>query len=91
MLMSPARSDGVLRASCPVQFGARLVACGAPAAIALAGDLADGATRSFARALMASIARGEPLVQAVARGHRAALSGHPADWLQPALLVGEHA
>jgi hypothetical protein len=75
-------------------FAARLVAGGVPAVIAMAGDIADTASRVFTRALTYALSLGVPLGKAVLWGRRAAFFQRPGfwstDWALPTVFLAEH-
>lgn len=69
-----------------------LVTGGVPVVVAMTGDVNELACRLYTRRMMASVHAGEPLVEAAARGRRAALVGteQPGDfidWAMPALFL----
>ncbi|WP_214316979.1 CHAT domain-containing protein [Nonomuraea sediminis] len=73
-------------------FPAELVGAGIPLVSAMAGEISEQACRLFARRLAGALPGGEPVVEASAKGRRAALlsaSRDHLDWARPALFLSE--
>ncbi|GAA2696205.1 hypothetical protein GCM10010412_089800 [Nonomuraea recticatena] len=73
-------------------FAAELVAAGVPLVSAMAGEISERACRLFARRLAGALSGGELVVEASAKGRRAALIGTSRDhldWARPALFMAE--
>jgi hypothetical protein len=75
-----------------IPLALELVSGGIPVVVAMTGDVSEQACRLYTRRMIASVQAGEPLVEAAARGRRAALigteePGDHIDWAMPALFV----
>ncbi|MCR3750273.1 CHAT domain-containing protein [Lentzea californiensis] len=75
-------------------LAAELVARGIPIVSAVAGAVSEPACRLYTKQLVEAVYRGVPVVEAAAKGRRAALqqSASPStqlDWAMPALFAGE--
>ncbi|WP_327092913.1 CHAT domain-containing protein [Nonomuraea sp. NBC_01738] len=73
-------------------FAAELVAAGIPLVSAMAGEISERACRLYARKLTGALAGGGAVVEASAKGRRAAMVGASRDhldWARPALFLAE--
>lgn len=73
-------------------YAAELVAAGIPLVSAMAGEISERACRLFARRLVGALPGGEPVVEASAKGRRAAMVGaarDDLDWARPAVFLAE--
>ncbi|RDI24498.1 CHAT domain-containing protein [Lentzea flaviverrucosa] len=88
----PGLTGGKLVDASPL--AAELVARGIPIVSAVAGAVSEPACRLYTKQLVEAVYRGVPVVEAAAKGRRAALqqsgsSSTQLDWAMPALFVGE--
>ncbi|HEX5270943.1 MAG TPA: CHAT domain-containing protein [Gemmataceae bacterium] len=77
-----------------LSFAAELVARGVPVAVGMAGEVADGACRLFARAFYSALVRKQPVAAAAALGRRAAVLHYGdfltnVEWARPTLFLAQ--
>ena len=92
VVVSACDSGGVASTAAGLPLGAELAAAGVPIVIAMAGEISDTTCRIFTRSVVASVARGKQLTEALATGRYAAFAyaqGTPEkiDWALPAIFL----
>jgi hypothetical protein len=84
--------SGVTDGGAAAPFAADLVSRGIPIVSAMAGDVSEQACRLYTRRFVQAMHAGEPVVEAAAKGRRAALlhtqtPSEQLDWAMPALFL----